>query len=289
VIYTEIGGGWFDAVQFPVPVQNRLVIAERPVIAPLAQVIEGYKHYAVVLLDREHLRLLSVYLGTVLDEVTVRRDPLPTPSDVQAGGYSQMRFQRRKAEEMRHFFKEFAREVEEFVGRYRPADLVILGTPENVAKFREFLPESILKCVVYTGPMPVDDPAPEVLSRLEPHLRAAQERAEREVVQQVRDRVAHDYLAIAGLQSTLTALQEGKVDTLLLASNQRRDGRRCGQCGFVFARSLETCPYDGSNALEEVEVMEEMVRMAEGQGVPIAFAEPGDVEDLKGAAALLRF
>ena len=289
VVYAEIGGDWLEGLQFPVPVLNRLVVAARPVVAPLAQVVEGYKHYGVILLDREHVRLMSVYLGTVLDEITVRGDPIPTPSDVQAGGYSHMRFQRRKAEEMRHFFKDFAREVEEFVARSEPEDLVILGTPENVAKFREFLPETIVKRVVHTGPMPVDDPAPEVLSRLEPHLRAAQERAEREVLQQVRDRVAHDYLAIAGLQSTLTALQEGKVDTLLLASNQRRDGRRCGQCGFVFARSLDTCPYDGSNALEEVEVVEEMVRMAEGQGVPIAFAEPGEVEDLKGAAALLRF
>jgi peptide chain release factor subunit 1 len=243
----------------------------------------------VVLLDREHVRLMSVYLGTVLDEVTVRGDPIPTPSDVQAGGYSHMRFQRRKAEEMRHFFKEFAREVEEFCARYHPDDMVILGTPENVAKFREFVPDAILERVVHTGPMPVDDPAPEVLARLEPHLRAAQDRAEREVLAQVRDRVAHDYLAIAGVQSTLTALQEGKVDTLVLASNQRRDGHRCGQCGFVFARTLDTCPYDGSTAMETVEVMEEMVRMAEGQGVPIAFAEPGEVEDLKGAAALLRF
>jgi peptide chain release factor subunit 1 len=289
VIYTEIGGEWFEALQFPVQVHNRLVVADRPVIGPLAQVLEGYRHHGVILLDREHVRLLSVYLGTVLDEVTVRRDPIPAPSHVQAGGYSQMRFQRRKAEEMRHFFKEFAHEVEEFTARFQPDDLVMLGTPENVSKFREFLPDAILARVVHTGPMPVDEAAPEVLARLEPHLRAAQDRAEREVLEQVRDRVAQDYLAIAGVQSTLTALQEGKVDTLVLASNQRRDGHRCGQCGFVFARTLETCPYDGSTALESVEVMEEMVRMAEGQGVPIAFAEPGDVQDLNGAAALLRF
>ena len=289
VIYTQVGGDWLEALQFPVAVQNRLVIAARPVVGPLAQVLEGYRHHGVILLDREHVRLMSVYLGNVLDEFTVRGDPLPVPSHVQAGGYSQMRFQRRKAEEMRHFFKEFAREVEEFTAGFQPDDLVLLGTPENTAKFCEFLPEPILDRIVYTGPMAVDSSTPEVLARLEPHLREAQDRSEAEVLAQVRDRVAHDYLAIAGVQGTLTALQEGKVDTLVLASNQRRDGRRCGQCGFVFARTLETCPYDGSTALESVEVMEEMVRMAEGQGVPIAFAEPGQVEDLKGAAALLRF
>jgi peptide chain release factor subunit 1 len=230
-----------------------------------------------------------VYLGTLLDEVELRGDPLPPPHDLQAGGYAQSRYQRRKLEEMKHFFKDFAREVEDFVARYQPQDLVLLGTDENVAKFREFLPDAVLQKVVYTGPMGVDDPAPEVLQRLEPHLRAELDRHNREVIEQVRDRVAHDYLATAGFQGTLTALQEGKVDTLVLAMDHRKEGVRCGQCGFVFAREMERCPYDGSSRLEDVDVVEEMVRMAEGQGVSIAFADPSEVQDLKGAGALLRF
>ena len=55
VIYSEIGGPWFEALQFPVPVHNRFVIAEKPVIAPLAQVLKSYHHHGVVLLDRKWL------------------------------------------------------------------------------------------------------------------------------------------------------------------------------------------------------------------------------------------
>jgi peptide chain release factor subunit 1 len=289
VIYAEVGGDWFEAMQFPVPVQNRFVVAPRPVVGPLAQVLTDYHHYGVVLLDREHVRILSVWLGTLLDELEFRGDPLPVPSHVQAGGYSQSRYQRRKAEEMRHFFKDFAAEVEDFAARYRPDDLVLLGTEENLAKFREFLPDSLLQKVVYQGAMPVDGNSSEIIARLEPHLRADMERENREVVDQVRDRVVNDYMATAGFRGTLTALQEGRVDTLVLARDHRRDGVRCAQCGFVFDSGLKKCPYDGSDALTEVDVVEEMVRMAEGQGVEIAFADPGQVADLKGAAALLRY
>jgi peptide subunit release factor 1 (eRF1) len=109
------------------------------------------------------------------------------------------------------------------------------------------------------------------------------------VVDQLRDRVAHDYLATAGFQGTLSALQEGKVDTLVLASDQHRDGVRCERCGFVFAREMDACPYDGSGTLAGVDVVEEMLRMAEGQGARIAFADPSEVQDLMGAGALLRF
>jgi peptide chain release factor subunit 1 len=288
-IYAEVGGEAFDAMQFPVPVQNRVVVADRPVVGPLAQVLTSYHHYGVVLLDREHVRILSVYLGTLLDELEYRGDPIPTSSDVQAGGYSQARFQRRKAEEMRHFFKEFAAEVEDFFARYQPNDLVLLGTEENVAKFREFLSQEVQDRIIYTGCNWVDEPASGVMQKIEPLLRAEVERHSREVVEQLRDRVAHDYLATAGFQGTLTALQEGKVDTLVIASDQHREGVRCERCGFVFARELETCPYDGSESLSGVDVVEEMVRMAEGQGVQIAFADPNEVRDLMGAGALLRF
>jgi peptide chain release factor subunit 1 len=289
VLYSEIGGSWFEALQFPVPVQNRFVTSDRPVIAPLAQVLESYHHHGVVLLDREHVRILSVYLGTLLDEIAFQGEPLPTRHDVQAGGYSQSRFQRRKLEEMRHFFREFAKEVEDFVTRYRPDDLVILGTDENVAKFREFLSERLRKMVIYTGAMRVDQPASAVLAELEPHLEAERVRESMEILDQVRERVDQDYLATAGFQSTLTALQEGKVDTLIIAQDQEREGARCARCGFLFAREVETCPYDGAPTATGVNVVEEAVRMAETQGAEVEFVSPSAVQDLRGVGALLRF
>jgi len=289
VIYAEVDGDWFEALQFPVPVQNRLVVTDRPIIGPLAQVLQSYEHYGVILLDREHVRILSVHLGTLLDELEFRGDPIPTPHHVQAGGYSHTRFQRRKLEEMRHFFKDFAEEVERFVARYAPRHLVLLGTEENVAKFREFLPQEICEMIIHTGPAPVDGPAAAILARLQPYLRGEQQRESQELLEQVRDRAAHDYLATAGVQGTLTALQEGKVDTLVVARDGELQGARCGQCGFVFVRDVSRCPYDGNEQMEPVDVLEEMVRLAQQQGAEIQFADANAVADLRGAAALLRF
>src|SRR5688572_146017 len=36
-IYADLEGDWFEALQFPVPIANRLAIEDRPVITPLAQ------------------------------------------------------------------------------------------------------------------------------------------------------------------------------------------------------------------------------------------------------------
>lgn len=289
VIYTELGGDWFEALQFPVPVQNRMLVDEQPLITPLAQVIESYHHHGVVLLDREHVRILDVYLGTLLDEIEVHGEPYPAPHDVQAGGYSQQRYQRRKLEEMRHFFREFAKEVEEFVNRYKPDDLVLLGTDETVGQFLDYLPERLREMVVYTGPMRVDEATSAVLSRLEPHLEGHRAQESAHLVEELRGRVRQDYLATAGFHGTLTALQEGKVDTLVLAKDQERFGSRCTRCGFVFAGATANCPYDGAATSDGVNVVEEMVRLAETQGAGVEFVDSGTVEDMRGVGALLRF
>lgn len=288
-IYAELGGDWFEALQFPVPVQNRLIIDRQPAVGPLAQVIETYHHHGVVLLDREHVRILSVYLGTLLDEIEVHGDPIPTAHDVQAGGYSHARFQRRKREEMKHFFKEFSKEIDEFIRRYRPDDLVVLGTEENLGRFREFLSEQAQSLIVHTGPMRVDEAPSEVMARLAPYLDAARERESQELLTALRDRVKQDYLATAGFSSTLAALQEGRVDTLVIAQDQERSGSQCTQCGYVFARELDTCPYDGSATTGGVNVVEAAIRSATQQGVDVEFVGAAELQGVGGTGALLRF
>ena len=83
------------------------------------------------------------------------------------------------------------------------------------------------------------------------------------VLTALHERVRQDYLATAGFQGTLTALQEGKVDTLIIAQDQEREGARCTQCGFIFAREVESCPYDGAATSTGVNVVEEAIRLAE--------------------------
>jgi hypothetical protein len=101
--------------------------------------------------------------------------------------------------------------------------------------------------------------------------------------------VKEDYLATAGFQGTLSALQEGKVDTLVIAQNQDdRTGARCTQCGYVFPREVETCPFDGA---ETVGGERGGGGHPDGRGAGRGDrVRPGDeVEDLRGVGALLRF
>ncbi|NIP78875.1 MAG: hypothetical protein GWM90_06610, partial [Gemmatimonadetes bacterium] len=288
-VYVDVEGDWIDGHQLSVPVGNRLVFENRPVVGPLVEILERYHHHGVIVVDREHLRLLSIFLDQTLNEREVETEPYPTSHDVRRGGFSAKDYQARKAEETRHFFKEFAEEVGRFVRRYRPDDLILLGTTENVKKFQEFLPESIRKQIVHTDRMDIEATSAEIRRKLGPVLEARLEEEEARVVDMLRERVRESHMAVAGLADTLEQLQEGKLATLVIGRRLDHRGGRCTRCGFLLAGAAEPCPYCGGDVRDGIDLAEEMIRIAEDQGIEIDFVEPTAVESFGGVGGLLRF
>lgn len=288
-VFASVNGGWIRGFQLSVPLDNRLHVGERPVVSPLLDVMQRYHHHGVVLVDREHLRILSLFMDRTVRELRVDTEPYPVPHDVKRGGYSAKDFQKRKLEEVRHFFREFADQVQDFVQRYRPDDLILLGTDENVKRFGEFLPAGVRDLVVHTGHAPVDASAAEVDRRLRPLFQELAERRTAEAVDLLRDRVEQRHMATSGFHRTLEQLQEGKVETLVIARGCDREGAQCEKCGFVLVRRDTACPYCGGEVRQGIDLAEAMVRMAAEQDVAVAFVPAETVSDLDGVGALLRF
>lgn len=288
-IYAEVGGEWLDAVQFPIPVKDRTVIAPYPLVAPLAQLLgHGHRH-GVIVVDRERLLMYVLDLGVPVAEHEVKTEGYPTPHDVRAGGEAAKDFQKRKAQEVRHFFKEFANEVAEFDRRYRPADLIILGTEDNVTNFVKFLSPNVMEKVVHTDRAPVVPTSAAVVQRLTPFFTDQIRREELHTVDLLRDRVAQRHLAVSGFGETLERLQEGKVDSLVVARDLERAGGHCLRCGFYLAQPDSGCNYCGGPIQHDVDLFEAMIRMAEEQEIPVTFVDPGAVSDLDGAGGILKF
>lgn len=288
-VYVEIGGDWFEGLQFPVPVRNQTTIAEQPVIGPLAEITETHRRHGIIIVDREHLRLLTTELGLTMHEHQVSTAPYPTPHDVKAGGEASPAFQRYKAEEVRHFFKEFSLEVAEFVRRYRPDDLIVLGTEENVRSFVDFLPAQIREMVAHTDHAPIHATAAELLERIAPFILEQRERFETEAVRTLRDRAHHGHLAVRGFADTLQSLQEGRADSVVLARGWQRTGSRCTQCGFYLDTTELICPYCGGPLATGVDLVESVIRVAEEQDVRLYFVPPESMMDSDGVGALLRY
>jgi len=288
-LYAELGGDWFHAVQLPVPVANRLEIAERPLLEPLAQAFSGHPRFAVALVDREHLRLLAVRMGRLIAEVALSPEAVPVPHDVQAGGMSQKDIQKRKAEETRQFYRDFAERIAEFDRRHRPQHWILAGTTENVQNFREFLAPPVAARVAASAHAPFDVPTSEIVQRLAGTFEEVTARASAEAVEQTKERLSTGHLAVGGMRDVLEMLQEGKVTGLVVSAEAQREGAECAKCGFLLTRTTGPCPYCGGEVRDGVDLVEAVLRIAVRREVPVEFVGDGALHEVGGVGALLAF
>ena len=271
------------------PVENRLEIGDRPFVGPLVRLLDENHSRMLVVVAKEMMRMVAVEFGVPVEERELRPDVIDAPHDVQRGGFSQPGYQRRKAEETRHSFKDFSRAVTEFARERGSDDLVLLGTEENVQAFREFLPQEMQAKIIFCDHAQNEETAPELVTRLAARLADHRNARKAEMLGILKERVQQKHYAAAGFHETLEQLQEGKVQTLVVARQVERSGTQCTKCSFYLPRHDASCPYCGGDTRDSIDLVEVMMRMAAGQEADVEFVAPQSLDEMHGVGALLRF
>jgi peptide chain release factor subunit 1 len=114
-------------------------------------------------------------------------------------------------------------------------------------------------------------------------------RKEAEVVARLRDAVGARNRGVAGLDDTLRALVERRVETLLVSSGYTTPGWRCIGCSYV-GRIGRRCPVCEQEMLAVDDVIEEAVEEALTQSCEVEICVGNaDLDVLGGIGALLRY
>jgi peptide subunit release factor 1 (eRF1) len=290
VVYACGPAGLFEVIRLPRPIETRAVIDDSPLIEPLAELI-GAGTWCVVLVNRQTGRM---FVGDRerLDEVDVIVDDVHGRH--KQGGLSQARYQRSVDEDVQDHLRTVAQAA--FVRFKRaPFDNLLLGGPqETVTDFESKLHAYLQERVV--GRIGVDV---ENTSVDEVHRAAA---VKIEAYEQQRDRAALDRLseglskgsrAAAGLDDVLEALNERRVEILLLEPGYQVPGCTCPQCGWVGPMDGGACPADGTPVACRDSVVESAVELAVVQSADVLVMRDENLQrELQShgqIAAVLRF
>lgn len=278
--------GFFEVVESPRPVRNEIVINHTPHVRQLETLVHEFERFAVVLVDRQRARLFRFELGQLTEHTEVF-DSVPRRHD--QGGRSAANIQRHTDELAHRHLKHAAEMTFEELGA-KPVDHLILGGPAQVvAEFEgllhPYLKERVaarLSVMVTAAPEEVRQAALEVEDQVE-------RRAERALVDRLRNGVGSGNGGVAGLSGTLKALVERRVDTLLVSAGYEDQGWRCSSCRFLASRGRD-CPLCGG-AMEQVDdVVEQAMEDALVNKCRVQVVRDcADLDELGHIGALLRF
>jgi peptide chain release factor subunit 1 len=274
----------FEAIKLPRSVPACVAIDRAPLVGPLAR-LERRERWCVALVSRRDAR---VFRGSAegLREVAAVRDEVHGQHD--QGGWSQARYQRsiekEKDDHLRHAADLLMRHF-----KRQPFERLVLGGPNEVvsdfeSKLHRYLSQRL------AGRIDVDvetSGADAVLAAARPVLEALEDAREREAL----ERLDEGSRSASGLADVLRALNERRVETLLLVDRLSEAGARCPECGWLGPPGERQCPADGAGLEQRDDVIEPAVEVALQQAAEVLPVRRREAELAArgGIAALLRF
>ena len=242
--------GFFRAYPLAMPLTSRIRVNDHPHVKPLAGLLDWFGAYGVVLVDKQGARLFYFHLGELIEQEGVMGEEV---RHTKHGGASAVAGRRGGVAGQTRYEDEVAdrnmKEVVNFAARffkeYNVRRVAIGGTDENVALFRSMLPKSWQSLVVGTFHMNMTASTDEILARIMELGNQAESHQEEKLLNQVVTATAKGKAGVLGLEDTLGAVREGRVQMLLLQLGYRAPGYRCQGCNYLTGHKLENCPFCG--------------------------------------------
>lgn len=238
-VFSSNNGEFFRAYPTAVAFRNRVRVGPKPYVKPLAHLLDYYAHYGVILVDRVGARLFEYHLGELQNTGGVMGEDVRKLK--QGSGSSAVGMRggqgggRHEEEVAQRNLRDSAEAAVKFFQGKPIRRLFLGGTSETVAQFRELLPKQMQSCLA--GTFSIDMNAGEHIVRKQTleMLHAANVERERKLVDSLLSSHAAGGTAVVGLDDTLQAVNEKRVQTLIISDGYRCPGYMDSASGFVVA------------------------------------------------------
>jgi hypothetical protein len=286
-VFCSIRDGLFEVVQLRRPVEARIVIERSPYVEPLLAAADE-RRWCVALVSRRSARVLTGPSDQLRERERIDND-VRAQYDQDEG--AQVNLERSYEKETDDHLRRVAAQLDRRWRRERFERLAVGGPVEIVPRFERTLSDE-LRARVVDGRVDVDvaEATEAQVGAVVAAFVAADEHAHRRsALDRLAARLGKGERASAGPEATLAALNERRVETLLLNGEFEPTGGRCPSCGLLAVSPQGSCPADGT-ALQAVDLREAAVEAAFAQDAEtIVIADEPDLGPLQGIAALHRF
>jgi peptide chain release factor subunit 1 len=276
----------WETVTVPRPLKDRATLARHPYVIPLEGLIETYESFCTALVDRAKARIFLARMGQIQERTDIFDD---VPGWHDQGGWSQSRYQRHIEDHAAHHLKHVAEVVLRFYKLRKFDHLILAGPDELIPEFERSLHDYLVRRIAARVSLPMTATAAEVLEKslaVEEEIEKGRERA---IVERVSADLAAGRNAVAGVGPVLHAVNDGRVDTLVVPFGLSVPGARCAACGRL-ATSGSVCAICGGKLEEDPDVVDSAVAGAIRQSSRIEILSLLEPEvSLPDIAALLRF
>ncbi|MGI8983888.1 MAG: hypothetical protein ACR2HM_05050 [Acidimicrobiales bacterium] len=278
---------FWEVVELAVPVRDRVVVNHSPYVRDLEAVVARHLRFAVLVADRQRVRLFLFQQGELL-ETQEQVDPLPRHDD-DGGQLGKDQVAGHTAEVAHRHLKHAAGAAFALHQEQGFDHLVLCGPEEITAELERELHAYLRERIAGRIQVAVSASVEEIRQAAEDVEAAVERSREAAVVDRLRQGVGTGTTGVAGLQPVLDALVARRVDTLVVSEGFEAPGWRCPSCAWVGAIGRR-CPLCAGEMDQVDDVVEVAVEEALAQACRVSICrDNADLDVLGQVGALLRY
>jgi len=279
-VYACGPAGLLEVVRLRRPVENKVVLDRSPFVEPL--VMQGTDERWMVLLTNRRAARLFFGPGDALEETDRLVDDVHQQHG--KGGWSQSNYQRSVDKEVSDHLQNAA-DLAFKLYKERGADRVLVSVPAELhAEFKGKLHPYLIERAAGKISVDVENASlDDVCAAARPEITAHVMRSEREALDRLQAGVGSGGRGAAGIAEVLDALNQARVETLLIAENFQIPGRIDFQAGLLLPEGRD----DGEPVDNIVEPAIE--KAIEQSATAMVVRHHTDLDEIGGIGAVLRF
>jgi peptide subunit release factor 1 (eRF1) len=292
-VFSCAPAGFFHHITLSLPVNDEIVIGGQPEIKPLLGLVDNYGGYGVVLIDKQNARLFLFQQGELVEKQSISGE---TVKHIKTGGRilgqrdGTVESSRTQDEVVDRNMRELAELVMKYFEEKHIRRMMIGGSEENIAAFKGQLSKAWLSLILGTFSVSMNAGLGEILDKSLAVNRKAEMEHEETLVDDLITSAAKESAAVVGLEDTLDAVSNGRVQKLVFTEGLSAHGywhRDCGLLTTLAIRKHHACP-DPAIRVDDVVSLAATAVLKSGGSVEVL--HPGSaLDEHEKIGAVLRY
>jgi peptide chain release factor subunit 1 len=280
ILFCDDSENFFWSREIKPSVRNNTRWSDTPYIVPLLAILDEYERYGVLLVDKAHARLFTVFIGEIAEHYDALA-PAPVRHIKTSGTdhiLSETRFQHKADMHVHWHLKHVAEMLDKLVDQYALDRLLLAGPVEATSELQHLLSKRVRNRVIERLSLPINASEHEVLEEALRVERRVEREMEKQIVEELIAGGDGHHPFTHGLEPTVRALCEERIWRLVYAGGFSPSGGQCANCGMLFARTVGSCDYCGGAIKPVDDLLERTVERV--------LEQDGKVEEVEGDAAI---
>ncbi len=274
IIFASYPESFINVYRLAVEPEQAMVLDTSPFLLPLAKLRADYEDYGMLLVDSREAMFTCIRSDLAEEKEHLSTDLM---NKHKKGGWSQSRFNNLRKGAIRSFLSEVADNVQNTCGELQTKGFVIAGPGNAKQQLMEMLPKDAQEKVLSLIDVSMDIPRDELIGEGDSVLHETELESTRKMSRKFKSEILKDGLAVAGVEDVRSALEQGRVNVLIIMKGSSVPGWICERCQNLQPNAVppEECDRCGG-PVSLVDVVEELYELAQRTDADVEFVEKED-------------